>query len=458
MDKHNLWSLRLGFSLAQAGSINMVGLEEFLKLSMDTPASTELPAFMQGLPSSIDDVIAYRSRFRRLSEAERKEALRANNTDVQQLRLWWLNRMRTESLPLREKMCVFWHNHFVATSQKVRVLRWVYQHNAICRRHAFGNFRELTREIIRSNAIITYLDNNENRKNKLNENLSRELLELFTLGIGNYSESDIREGAKALAGLTAGDNGGVYRARWTYDGYVEYLGGRGKYKIDDLIDRIFEHPESPYLVTHKIIRWFLYDEPEEEMVRYYGNYFREQDFEVAPLLTKLFLEEEQLGTSARKIKDPLVFILQLLHELQFDPGDNQFVLRFLRQQGMELFNQPNVKGWPGGRNWLTTQIYEQREKTANLLCAGLSRDPDKVRMGQRNFNTYNPQLEWDDNSQAQAIKTSLVSRTLMETPDDLDQALEELMPYDFDPKTRNAQRTVGRVFNYLVTTPEFQLI
>ena len=435
-----------------------MGLDEFLDRSLNTSSKTEMPDFIQGRPGDIDEVIAYRADFRKMSRSDKNEAIRARNKDFASLRMWWVQRMRSEDYPLREKMTCFWHNHFVAATQKVRFIRWVYDHNTLCRQYAFGNFRELTREIVRTNAVITYLDNKDNKKNRLNENLSRELLELFTLGIGNYTETDIREGAKALAGLTPGDGGGVYRPRWTYDGYVEYLGGRGKYKLDDLIDRIFEHPESPYLVTRKIIQWFLYDEPEVEMVRYYGDYLREQNFEVAPLLKKMFTEQAAEGRAGRKIKDPLVYILQLLHDLGFDPNDNRFVIKFLRQQGMDLFNQPNVKGWPGGNQWLTTQIYTQRKQVANMLCAGLKRNPRTVKMVNGQFDNYLPKLPWDKDSSAQTIKADLIDRTLVATADDLEEALNEIMPYDFDAQSKNAQAAVGRVYNYLVTCPEFHLI
>ncbi len=102
--------------------------------------------------------------------------------------------MRTDEFPFAKIWFVFWHNHFVSTSQKVKVNYWIYQHNMILREHAFGNFKELTKQIIKSNAMIKYLDNVDNKKDKYNENLSRELLELFTIGIGNYSESDIKNG------------------------------------------------------------------------------------------------------------------------------------------------------------------------------------------------------------------------------------------------------------------------
>ena len=139
----------------------------------------------------------------------------------------------------------------------------------ILREHAFGNFKELTKQIIKSNAMVKYLDNVDNKKGKYNENLSRELLELFTIGIGNYTESDIKNGARALAGLNYGDNRAAYRRFAEDDTDKTYFGKTGNWKADDLVDIIFEQKNIPYLITRKILEWFIYDNPPEDLVTYY---------------------------------------------------------------------------------------------------------------------------------------------------------------------------------------------
>ena len=130
--------------------------------------------------------------------------------------------------PLREKMVCFWHNHFVSTVQKVKVNYWIYQHNKFLRENAFGNLKNLTKKILKTNAMVRYLDNVDNRKGKINENLSRELLELFTLGIGNYTENDIKNGAKALAGLGLGQETAKYRRIWEDNDEITYFGKVGQ--------------------------------------------------------------------------------------------------------------------------------------------------------------------------------------------------------------------------------------
>jgi uncharacterized protein (DUF1800 family) len=239
----------------------------------------------------------------------------------------------------------------------------------ILRENAFGNFKEMTKQIVKSNAMIKYLDNTDNKKGKLNENLSRELLELFTIGIGNYTEDDIKNGARALAGLNYGDEGGVYRKNLEDNSNKTYFGRTGNWKSDDLVDIIFEQKNIPYLITLKILKWFLYDNPSEDLVVYYGDYFRKVNFEIEPLLTKIFTEEYSKDNSGKKIKDPLVYIFQLIDELQLKDYDETMIVSFLRAQGMDLYNQANVKGWDGGNSWLTSQVYLQRRAMSRVYSA-----------------------------------------------------------------------------------------
>ena len=206
MNKSNLWSLRLGFSSTQAAQIENLGIEKFLKQSFASKFESHLPKFLEDDPKTLAELKEFRNKIKETTSEEGKKVLKQQLRNSSELKSWWIDKMRTDSFPLREKMVCFWHNHFVSTSQKVKVNYWVYQHNMILRENAFGNFKDLTKKIIKSNAMIRYLDNIDNKKGNYNENLSRELLELFTLGIGNYTESDIKNGARALAGLSYGED------------------------------------------------------------------------------------------------------------------------------------------------------------------------------------------------------------------------------------------------------------
>jgi uncharacterized protein (DUF1800 family) len=259
MNKSNLWSLRLGFTSKQAATIEQLGLDKFLKQSFASKFDKQLPQFLEDDPKTLAELKAFRQTIKNTDSEEQKKMLKKQLRNSIELKKWWMDKMRNESLPLREKMVCFWHNHFVATSQKVKVNYWVYQHNMILRENAFGNFKELTKKIIKSNAMVRYLDNVDNKKGSYNENLSRELLELFTLGIGHYTENDIKEGAKALAGLNLGEEEAIYRRFAEDNSNKTYFGKTGNFKADDLVDIIFEQKNIPYLITRKILKWFIYD-------------------------------------------------------------------------------------------------------------------------------------------------------------------------------------------------------
>ena len=465
MNKSNLWSLRLGFSGKQATTIEQLGIENFLKKSMAATFPKELPEFLNDEPKTIADLREARQKIKEADSEEQKKFLKKQIRNSVELKKWWINRIRTEAFPLCEKMVCFWHNHFVSTTQKVRSNYWVYQHNALLRENAFGNFKELTKSIIKTNAMVRYLDNIDNKKDKINENLSRELLELFTLGIGNYTENDIKEGARALAGLGLGENQALYRRFAEDNGNKTYFGKTGNWKADDLVDIIFEQKTIPYLITRKLLKWFIYDNPSEELVTYYGDYFRKENFEIEPLLIKIFTEEYPKNTAGSKIKDPLVYMVQLTDELHAnDIRDAMFVF-FLVQQGMDLLNQPNVKGWDGGNSWLTSQIYLQRNNVSDLLCSGRNLNRKMFnKMGEEGeqpemtLENINVKVDFNKKGNNKAIIAELSNRLLFQVDESIQKDMEDVLKYDFDAEKDNAQNAVLRLFNYITKTPEYQLI
>lgn len=463
MNSNTLWSLRLGFSGKQSKAIEKLGLPNFLEQSFVAPYDTQIPELLNNSPKSIEEFRAKRKEFKASNPDTIKELVIKEAKVSQEMKAWWIDKMITDEFPLREKMVCFWHNHFVCTFQKVKVNYWIYQHNQILREEAFGNFKTLTKKIIKSNAMVRYLDNVDNKKDKINENLSRELLELFTLGIGNYTEDDIKNGAKGLAGLNLGEDQAQYRKFIEDDDTITYLGKTGNFKIDEMIDIIFEQKAIPFLLTRKILKWFIYDNPSVELVQYYGDYFRKVNFEMKPLLTKIFTEEFAKDNAGSKIKDPLVYVLQLTQELNIEKLNSKLLVFFLRQQGMDLLNQPNVKGWNGGKEWLSSQVYLKRNNAADLLCNGknLSRrqmNSDNEIMNETRNQLVNVSLQWNKKGNNKKIIAELTDRLLFQTNENLQKDFETLLKYDFNPDSEGANNAVLRLFNAIVKTPEYQLI
>lgn len=464
MDKYTLWSLRLGFSAKQAKAIEKLGLNEFLNQSFDTKFDSNIPEFLENSPKSAQELKETRKKLLTLNPDAKKEFFRKEIQTSEEMKAWWIDKMITSEFPLREKMTCFWHNHYVSTFQKVKVNYWIFQHNQILRENAFGNFKTLTKKIIQSNAMVRYLDNTDNQKGKLNENLSRELLELFTLGIGNYSEQDIKNGAKGLAGLGVGEENAIYRRFFEDNEPFNYLGKNGVLKVDEMVDAIFDQPNIPYLITRKILQWFIYDTPKKELVQYYGDYFKKNDFEIKPLLTKIVKEEYLKNTAGSKIKSPLEYILQLKEELNIENYDSKSIAYFLKEQDMDLFNQPNVKGWDGGNAWLTSQLYLQRNNVADLLCNGKNFDKRKKiadndsMMNRKSNQLLAVKLNWNKEGNNKEIIAELANRLLFQTDENSQSNFEQILKYDFDSKTEGSENAVMRLFNCMVKTPEYQLI
>ncbi len=461
MNAQTLWSLRLGFSSKQAEKIQNMGINSFLEASFATLHDHKVPDFMADSPKSIIELQQYRKKLKDASPEQIKELRKKEAQTALELKSWWIDKMQNETYPLREKMTCFWHNHFVSTLQKVKVNYWVFQHNQILRENAFGNFKTLTKTIIQSNAMVRYLDNVDNRKGKINENLSRELLELFTLGIGNYTETDIKGGAKGLAGLGVGEDQAIYRTFFEDNEAFTYLGKKGSFKIDAMIDLIFEQPQIPYLLTRKILKWFIYDTPNEDLVTYYGDYFRKMNFEIQPLLLKIFIEEYTKQTAGSKIKNPLEYSLQIFHELGIKNTNTKMIALFCRQQGMDLMDQPNVKGWDGGNSWLTSQVYLQRNNVADLLCNGknLNRNFNAEMKGNKSADkTVNLQLKWNKTDTNKTIINAFENQLLFQNDDVMKADFEKILKYDFDGSIEGSQFAVLRLVNFMIKTPEFQLI
>ena len=463
MNTNTLWSLRLGFSGKQGKAIEQMGLSKFLDKSFSTSYDKKIPSFLDNSPKSIKELKARRQEIKASNPDTVKELLKVEIQVSQDMKAWWLQKMIADDFPLREKMTCFWHNHFVCTFQKVNVNHWIFQHNQLLREHAFGNFKTLTKKIIQSNAMVRYLDNVDNRRDKINENLSRELLELFTLGIGNYTEDDIKNGAKGLAGLNIGEEEAVYRRALQNDDTITYFGKTGNFKADEMIDIIFEQKTVPYLITRKILQWFVYDNPKQDLVTYYGDYFKKVDFEMKPLLTKIFTEEFTKDNAGSKIKDPLVYILQMMNELNVKQINPKVLAFYLKQQGMDLFNQPNVKGWNGGKEWISSQVYLQRNNAADLLCSGRNisrREQNTVNdmVNDKSNQLLNVSLKWNKSGTNKTIIEELQERLLFHTDENLQKDWETILKYDFNPQGEGADNAVMRLFNNMVKTPEFQIL
>lgn len=290
-------------------------------------------------------------------------SLTANNIETQRLGLWWANRMLTTKRPLEEKLTLFWHGHFATGENKVRDYRMMLRQNQMFRRHASGGFRDLLVGILKDPAMLVYLDNGENVKQHPNENFGRELLELFTMGVGNYTERDVREAARAFTGWT----NDVLEFKFDTDRHdftrKTLLGRTGDLNGEDIIDIILEQPVTAEFVAAKIYRYFARDEVADSIPADLGRTLRESRYQLKPLLKRIFLSKDFYSPAsyATQIKSPVHLVVSTYRKLGLrDVPTIPDFGRMTAGLGQALFNPPNVAGWAGGRTWITPSTLLQR--------------------------------------------------------------------------------------------------
>ena len=289
--------------------------------------------------------------------------LRANSIETQRLGVWWANRMLTTKRPLEEKLTLFWHGHFATGDVKVRDYRMMLRQNEMLRAHAAGSFRDLLTGILRDPAMLVYLDNGENVKKHPNENFGRELLELFSMGVGNYTERDVREAARAFTGWTNAVLAFKFDAEQHDFGDKTFLGRTGPFNGEDIIDAILSQRITAEFVAAKLYRYFVRDDMSEPVRMALGRTFRDSGYQVRPLLTQVFLSRDFYSSAsyATQIKSPVDLVISTykkmgLRELPTIPDFG----RTTGGLGQTLFDPPNVAGWAGGRTWITPAMLFQR--------------------------------------------------------------------------------------------------
>ncbi len=303
----------------------------------------------------------------RNASREERDAYEQNNREWRNawIRDWFAEMHR---LGLRERLTLFWHNHFVTELQTYRLAIYAYRYVTVLRTHALGNFKDFVYDVGIDPAMLIYLNGAQNRRQAPNENYARELLELFTMGqfdgqgSKNYEQNDIEEIARALTGWTFTDDnlGATFAARRHDDGPKTIFGRTGNFGYDDVIDLLFEERprQIAEFVCRKLYEAFVYAAPDEALVAQLADVFLANNFEIAPVISTLlssayFFDEQVFGAC---LKSPAELLVGLLHELNADPTPQDFNnlrrLSSLLQQ--EVLNPPNVAGWPGHHAWLTT--------------------------------------------------------------------------------------------------------
>jgi uncharacterized protein (DUF1800 family) len=335
--------------------------------SIPAPDFSSLRSLWEDVAAVYRATTAERERFQ-----ARLVAQRADNAKLQELREWWVGRMIQTRQPMQEKMVLLWHGLLVSGRPDARLTENLYAQNELFRRNALGNFKELILATAKDPAMLEYLDNESNRKGLPNENFARELLELFTMGVGNYTERDVKEAARAFTGWTRRGYEFFFNARQHDDGPKTFLGRTGNLDGGDIINIIFEQPAAARYLPRRLFEHFGYMRPEDSLVDELAAVFSRSNFEVRPLMRAILTSRAFYSPRAMRsqVKTPTQLVVGTARLLGLNRMPIAQLVRAMDLMGQALFIPPNVGGWPRGDSWITTATILIRYNFSSLVLTG----------------------------------------------------------------------------------------
>ena len=408
---------------------------------------------------------------------DEKQMIRKQSVqDIAKLNIRWLDEMTTSDAQLLEKMSLFWHGHFA--SKTVNILYDQALLNVI-REHALGNFRDLLMNVSKSASMIQFLNNNQNKKSHPNENFARELMELFTIGRGNYTETDVKESARAFTGWGVNLQGGFdFRPRQHDDGVKTFFGKTGNFSGEDILEILLVQKQTSVFITRKIYRFFVNDIPDEEKIKVLATQFFESGYDIRSLMISIFnsswfYDQNNIGS---QIKSPVLWLVGLRRQLPMEIQNPMVQIVLERLLGQVLFSPPNVAGWPGGKHWIDSSSLMLRMQLPQIIfrsdvIMSKPKDDDDVMMGMREqslaknikrlrnpgIQFFQAKILWEDyiknfnetqeNAIYAAIRDLLLQRVTPMNENDMIRYIDET----------DREKRIQSISIRLMGTPEYQL-
>ncbi|MBK8774177.1 MAG: DUF1800 domain-containing protein [Chitinophagaceae bacterium] len=372
-NQHLLWRAGFGPMAENSASLENFSTEKLWEVLIQTsakkPQKIEVArSLSDGLVKGVGEII------RMEKPADEKKAIKKkrrqeNKEGIASLNLMWLDTMINSEAQLREKMSFFWHGHF-----STRVINSYFQQELlhIIRENALGNFGELLRSVSKSPTMLQFLNNQQNKKSHPNENFAREVMELFTMGRGNYTEDDIKEAARAFTGWGFNMQGEfVFRRQFHDEGKKTVLAKSGNFDGDDVLTILLSKRETAEFITRKIYRFLVNDNVEESRVKSLAADFYDSGYEILPLLHSMvtsdwFYDEKNIGS---KIKSPIELLAGIRRYLPMSLDNDEAQMLFQKVLGQVLFYPPNVAGWPGGMSWIDSTSLMVRLQVPQVYAA-----------------------------------------------------------------------------------------
>ena len=333
------------------------------------PEPGELERAVDAGPDAVlDELFAATTHDPHLMEGVRSVLPTGN---VEALQAWWMALILSGRAPLVERVTLMWHRHFATSHDKVRDVRLMHRQNQTLRELGLGDFRELLHAMATDPAMLVWLDGNDNRRGHPNENFAREVMELFALGIGNYTEDDVLEAARAFTGWGTEGRSFVFRSDHHDDGIKTVFGRRGRFTGEEMIDRVLEHPACPRFVARRLCSSFVAPDVPEDVVEALGRELVARDWNVGETLRSLLRSRLFFAPAMRRsrIAGPVELIAMGARALdaRVAPGK---AARAATRMGQSLFRPPSVKGWDGGRAWINAGTWLARHNALTGLAHG----------------------------------------------------------------------------------------
>ncbi len=469
---HLLKRTLIGSSIQEINSIVNLGLDASIEQILQNQELPEPPS--DWVYENIPD-------WDSLSSQERTEIIQTYHSRMRTLQKWWATRLINNNVNLTEVMTLFWHSYFASAYSKVFYPQAMYQQNNVFRTYCMGNFKDLIRNVTFGPAMMIWLDISGSRKQAPNENFARELMELFTLGVDNYTQSDVVAASRAFTGyVTNGldtnydfesfEGWGTWWTSWHDFDDKTFLGCTGPWTGDDIINIILEQDECAIHISKKIYKWFVYDIPDLDFINGMADVLRSNNYEIKPVLQYLFTSEYFYDTIfiGSNIQSPIQLYLGSLKRFQMEsqPFDDNFFTEIQNHLNMILFEPPDVNGWLGYRSWINSNTLPLRKA---MLCAFIDHTSPFGNFGNyinipsiaESFVNENndtlPIIQIIDN-----LSFLLLGVPINETSKEqlLMIALDGAEPYDWDINlpAHNAQwNRFEDLLRYIMRLPEFQL-
>ena len=469
-NQHLLWRSAFGPMAENAAMLDTMSQKELWALLVKTSSKPVEKIEVTKNPAN-DYMMAANADTKEMQKAkdpeQRKKMREKSRDDLKIMNLRWLETMVNSEAQLREKMSLFWHGHFAC-----RILNSFYAQELLqtIRINALGSFADMLKAVSKSPAMLQFLNNQQNKKSHPNENFAREVMELFTMGRGNYTETDVKEAARAFTGWAFNAQGEfVFRKNQHDDDSKTFLGKTGNFNGDDILDMLLENKQTANYISKKIYRYFVNENVNEQNQQWLSNRFYSNNYNIAKLLQDIytsdwFYDEKNIGT---RIKSPIELLAGIRRLLPMQLENEQSQLLFERALGQVLFYPPNVAGWPGGKNWIDSSSLMLRLRIPQILSANDALDirpktDDDVQMGQmldgaKKLKAGTATIDWDsvnkifEKVQRENLIENITS-TVLQTKNKVSNAV-----LDKFVNAASRENFIKSTVVNLMATPEYQL-